>query len=261
MESFLLIIVDYGNELHKLINIVEKCYFDVVAVSLKNVYGSANQRNIGVFFARKFIDSDYILFIDSDVVILDNEFFCKLNNIVENLRTSVAINHLLFNYNGSIQWSGAKLLGPFLLEFKNSKMKKSEFLHGAFFSLKCNIVDMIIQERKYLFPPVFYIGFDDYVLSLILHYYGLRSFPVLNIAKIIHIGGSSISRISEKRLYEAMKNLVIGFALANRKKLLIGIIPEYIFFSVIRSMLNRKMNVLNILRSLIRGLVSGIMYL
>ncbi|MCC6004038.1 MAG: glycosyltransferase [Thermofilum sp.] len=259
-DYFTVVIVDYGNRSEMLEDIIKKCRFDVIAVSLEKVYGSANQRNLGVYLFKKFLNADYILFIDSDVVILDTDFFCKLNNLIEKQKSIIAANHILFNFDGSIQWSCAKFLGPFLIEFKDQKCSKSEFLHGALFLIKYNIVDLIIQKRKYIFPPMFYIGFDDYTLSLMLHNYNIRNFPVLNIGKVIHVGGSSISRVSEKRLYEGMKNLVIGFALTCRAKLLVGVIPEYILFSIIRSMINRKMNIFSILSSLIRGLAQGILY-
>jgi hypothetical protein len=259
-DSFAVIIVDYGNDFKELIDLAKKCDFDVIVISLKNVYGTANQRNIGVFIANKYIQFDYSLFIDSDIVILDRSFFCKLKYMIEKVELP-SFTHVLFNHDRSAQWSYAELIGPFLVEFKNTRRKYSAFLHGAFFSLKYDIIAEVLRTQKYLFHPIFLISFDDYFLSLVLHRYNMRYFPVLNVAKVIHFGGSSMSRVSEKRLREAVKNLTLCFYLSNKTRLLIGIIPEYMIYSLIRCLLNTKLNIINIIKNLIQGLVLGLLYI
>ena len=262
-ESSILIVVDYGNELKDLIDIIKQNRLATVIVSIKGKdIGSANQRNIGVFL-KKYINSRYTIFMDSDIILLDRKLLCKLILLAEKFDIP-AFTHVLFNIDGSFQWSCANLLGPLLLEFKTLKIRESDFLHGAFFALRNDFIDKIISERKYLFPPFYFIGFDDYTLSLmlkrILHSGERAKFPSFHFGKIVHIGGATTPRISEKRLREAMKNLFLCFMLTNRKNLLIGIIPEYLVFSILRNMKNGHLNLFIILKNLLQGLAYGILY-
>lgn len=263
IESSILIIVDYGNELTDLINIIKQNRLATVIVSLRGKdIGSTNQRNLGVFF-KKFINSKYTIFMDSDTILFDRKLLCKLILVTEKFDVP-AFTHVLFNIDGSIQWSSANLLGPLLFEFKTIKIRESDFLHGAFFALRNDLVDKIVSKRKYLFPPFYFIGFDDYSLSLILQreLYSKKQvkFPSFKFGKIVHIGGATTSRISEKRLREAMKNLFLCFMLTNRKNLLIGIIPEYLVFSILRSIKKGNLKVFIILKNLFQGLAYGILY-
>jgi hypothetical protein len=257
-DSFAVIVVDYGNDFKKLKDLANKSVFDIIVISLKNIHGTANQRNIGVILANQYLKFDYLLFIDSDIVILDPSFFCKLKHIIEKVELP-AFTHVLFNSDGSIQWSHAELIGPFLVEFKSLKKRYTAFLHGAFFSLKDDVAEMLLKSRKHLFPPLFLISFDDYFLSLVLHSFNIQYFPVFNLTKIIHFGGSSLSRISEIRLREAMKNLLISFAFS-KKTSVVGIISEYIVYSLLRYLLNGKFNIIKATKSLLQGLVLGILY-
>jgi hypothetical protein len=257
-DSFAVIVVDYGNDFQKLKDLANKSAFDTIVVSLKNIHGTANQRNIGMILAKQYLKFEYLLFIDSDIVILDPSFFCKLKHIIEKAELP-AFTHVLFNSDGSIQWSHAELIDPFLVEFKSLKKRYTAFLHGAFFSLKDDVAEMLLKSRKHLFPPLFLISFDDYFLSLVLHSFNIQYFPVFNLTKIIHFGGSSLSRISEIRLREAMKNLFISFAFY-KKTSVVGIISEYIFYSLLRYLLNGKFNVIKAIKSLLQGLVLGILY-
>jgi hypothetical protein len=263
IESSILIIIDYGNEVKDLINIVKQNRLATVIVSLKGEdIGSTNQRNLGLFL-RKYINFKYAIFMDSDIIFFDKRLLCKLILLTKTIDVP-AFTHCLFNIDGSIQWSSANLLGPLLLEFKTLKRRESDFLHGAFFALRKDLIDEIISERKYLFPPFYFIGFDDYTLSLMLQRV-LRSkkqvkFPSFKLGRIVHIGGATTSRISEKRMREAMKNLFLCFMLTNRKYLLIGIIPEYLVFSILRNIRNGNLNVFIILKNLLQGLAYGILF-
>jgi hypothetical protein len=263
IESSILIIIDYGNEVKDLINILKQNKLATVIVSLKGEdIGSTNQRNLGIFL-KKFINSKYTIFMDSDIIFFERKLLCKLILLTKKFDVP-AFTHCLFNIDGSIQWSSANLLGPLLLEFKTLKIRGSDFLHGAFFALRNDLIDKIVSERKYLFPPFYFIGFDDYTLSLILQR-ELNSkkqikFPSFNFGRVVHIGGATTSRISEKRLREAMKNLFLCFMLTNRKNLLIGIIPEYLVFSILRSMRNGNLNMFIVLKNLLQGLAYGILY-
>jgi hypothetical protein len=262
-ESSVLIIIDYGNEVKDLINILKQNKLATVIVSLKGEdIGSTNQRNLGIFL-KKFINSKYTIFMDSDIILFERKLLCKLILLTKKF-DAPAFTHCLFNINGSIQWSSANLLGPLLLEFKTLKRRESDFLHGAFFALRNDLIDKIVSERKYLFPPFYFIGFDDYTLSLILqrelHSKKQLKFPSFNFGRVVHIGGATSSRISEKRLREAMKNLFLCFMLTNRKNLLIGIIPEYLVFSILRSMRNGNLNMFIVLKNLLQGLAYGILY-
>jgi hypothetical protein len=263
IESSILIIIDYGNELKDLINIIKQNRLAAVIVSLKGKdIGSANQRNLGAFL-KKYINSKYTIFMDSDIILLDRKLLCKLILVAEKFNVP-AFTHVLFNTDGSVQWSSANLVGPLLFEFKTLRIRETDFLHGAFFALRNDLIDKVISERKYLFTPFYFIGFDDYTLSLmlqrVLHSKSQAKFPSFYFGKIVHIGGATTPRISEKRLREAMKNLFLCFMLTSRKNLLIGIIPEYLVFSVLRSMKNGDLNVFIILKNLLRGLVYGILY-
>jgi len=265
IENFLIILIDYGNDLLDLINIVKQGNLNVILISQRGKdLGSANQRNLGALFAINIINNfKYILFIDSDIVFLNTNILCKLNNLTKKLKI-LGFSHVLFNFNNTVQWCCAQLLGPLLFEFKTIKKRGTDFLHGAFLSLNYEAVYEIYSTRKYIFPPFFFIGFDDYLLSLELrkkYRLGRRdTFPVFNLGKILHIGGSTTPRISERRLREAMKNLFLCFILSNNKIRLIGIIPEYMVFSILRNMLNGKLNIFTALKSLVQGLVDGILY-
>ena len=251
--SPLLVIIDYNSaevDLITLAKILERYNKEYIIVhQIHNDIGSTNQRNIGWFIVKKYFKCEYIMFLDSDIVFYDNYLLYKLYNIVKRLREFPGFSHVLYNLDGTVQWSGAKMLGPLILEMKTYTVL-TDFLHGAFMVVKSDIAN-----DQMIFPKIFFIGFDDYYISLALRRkYKNINYIVLSISKVFHIGGGTSSRCSKTRLYEGTKNLVwMSLKYNNLMTSIISFI-EYFIYNIYRCLKQSQFNIIGQLSTMIRGL-------
>ena len=133
----------------------------LIIIKNKKNYGFAEGNNIGIRFALKNLNSDYILLLNNDTVV-DKDF---LNHMVEKGEKSKKIGILgpkIYYYNdpqriwcigGKIDWKFARGLHVGINEVDKgqyNKIKEFDYISGSAFLIKRDVIDKIgLMDKKF----------------------------------------------------------------------------------------------------------------
>lgn len=191
-------------------------YPDVIWIQNNANEGFGRANNLGVYHSK----GQFILFLNSDVIVLENSINYSLEAIIKDKNIGV-LGCKLLNFDGSHQQSTYSCVGEYkaILEFsiwydyfiKNKKQKHISALMGAFL-----LIPRIIFDKVKGFDPDYFMYAEDFDLCYRIEKFGYK-LVYFDKAEVIHLQGGSTnsnflaltqSRLSNSLLYLKSKGYV-----------------------------------------------------
>jgi len=215
-------------------------------IHLKNNYGWSGGNNRGAVLCR---DSDYIFFLNDDIILIDRNVIKNLVDFMEKHKDVGAVQPVIINRDGSFNYGYKLAISGFGTDL--FQPIQPSFLCGAALFTRTTIFFEIG-----MFDEDFFLYHDDVDFSLRLWLAGYKVSTVQK-AKVFHVGGVSVG---DKLWYYIIRNnfMVIGkisdnMYLINKIVLsLIEILISWLWFAVYRLKDSRK------IKFVIKGLIQGI---
>lgn len=171
-------------------------------------YGFPEGNNIGMEYALKFLDPEYLLILNNDTVVSPG-FLQELLKVAEANPEIGTVEPLIYHYEApeKIQLSGGGKVnffkGKCFEDFSNSMViKEVEILAGPCFLIKKNVLEKVGKMDSNLF-----LYWEEVDWSLRIHSHGFLMLFVPT-AKIWHKGGSSTKKMSNLAYYYQIRNRV-----------------------------------------------------
>lgn len=172
-------------------------------------HGFAEGNNIGIEFALKSLDSDYILLLNNDTVV-DMNFLNEMVEVSENERKIGIIGPMVYYYSepskityigGNIRFYTGKITHPYLNKLKNGQSPNEiDYICGCSLLIKKEVINKIG-----LLDPNYYLYYEDTDWGLRALNKGYSNLYVPK-AKIWHKVSASINENSSTALYYGIRN-------------------------------------------------------
>jgi GT2 family glycosyltransferase len=219
--------------------------------------GPAEEHNRALRIIRP--DSEYILFLDDDTEILEDDWVRNLINPLLEDNSVAVVNPLTvdLNMSNTPQFAGSYLLPDMqsyistLREAPNKNTFEIFYLHGAVFAIKRKVLDELTKFGLPMYYPFFFIWSDDVDLSIRLR---LRNYKIL-LSKTVRVGHKSgvANALSPFRIYHFWKNVLSTLFLNYKYKstiarvILFTILWQFVYF--IRRLVTSPMLLISIIKS------------
>jgi len=188
-----------------------------------------NKENIGYGracnLAAKFSNSDYILFLNPDVILMKNSLEEIINFLKKNNSNKYGVIGIqLLSFNNKISRTCCrfpnllhfinKILGLdklsnkifktyFMTDWDHNESRRVDHVIGAFYFIKRDLFFKVDG-----FDEKYFLYFEDLDLSYKLHKIGYEEF-YLTTAKALHKGGGSSGKMKDIRLYYSLESRIL----------------------------------------------------
>ena len=213
-SNYNVIVIDNGSS-DGSVQFVEENYPWVDLLILGRNYGFAVGNNRGMKYAIEKYEPRYILLLNSDTEIVQEDWL-RLVEIAESDSRIGVVGCQLIYPNGIVQYIGTRFeVGG--LKFLNAesctqfpKVFEVDAVLGACFLIKKEVIDRIGMFDEGFSP--FYHEESDYCLRA--HNAGYRV-CISSDVKVVHLGGKSMAKVNAEYLYYVFKKNEIRFMLLN----------------------------------------------
>lgn len=245
-KDYKLIIVDNNStddSLHKLKKIFKKN---------KKIIFKKNKKNYGSFgfnFGLNHSNSEYVMMLNNDALVNKNTLSTLLKTFQQNKRIGV-VSPLVYDSKNNI----SKINGPGIIDLKNGggrPFNKSKGLieYPDFTSGVCWMIKREVINKTKGFDKRFFMYCDEVEWAIRINKLGYK-FALNKLAKIVHIGGGSSSKVNYLRLfYETRNSIYLERIHADKKEYIIFLL-KLSFLKIPKYLLNSKGNPKYILKYL-----------
>jgi len=187
----------------------------MIIIKNEKNYGFAEGNNIGMRYALKALNPDYVLLLNNDTVV-DKEFLGELVKVAESdKKIGIVGPKMYYTDRPDVLWFAGGKINWYLEHYQigqNQKdtaqfdeISKVDFISGACMSIKREIV-----EKIGMLPKEYFLGFEDidYCVNAIRHHYKCVYVPK---SKIWHKKSASYTRgrMADYQIELGFKNRII----------------------------------------------------
>jgi GT2 family glycosyltransferase len=189
------------------IEFTEKRFPEVDILKLKENLGYPGGSNAGMRYAIKKYNPDYLLVLNSDLIVFENDWLRKLVNVAESDDKIAIVSCSLITPSTKQKQGAAAYINWFNWSYYfGEETKEVDFVQGAVMLIKSHIARKVggFDERM----GIGYYEETEMCFRYKKHGYKIYTVPT---AKIYHIGTVSFNKVPEKRKYSFYKNRILFF--------------------------------------------------